>query len=233
MLRGLAAVLQASGFDGVAFDPFSFQQDGLTTPEVDISRRQVADALVVPEMIVVGDEVADLLLEVGCGTGEHAVCFAAAMPTLTWLPTDPDPASRASTASWIGFRGLSNVLAPVDVDASSPVWGVERLAPFDAMLSINMIHIAPWAATTGLFSGAGRLLRGGGLLCLYGPFLHNGTYNAPSNAIFDQSLKASNPAWGLRDIADLKRTALAFGLRLGETVAMPANNTLLIFRRAT
>jgi len=172
------------------------------------------------------------VLEVGCGTGEHAVCFAAAMPTLTWLPTDPDPASRASTASWVGFRGLRNVLAPVDVDASSPVWGVEKLAPFDAVLSINMIHIAPWAATTGLFSGAGRLLRVGGLLCLYGPFLHNGAYNAPSNADFDQSLKASNPAWGLRDIADLEHTALASGLRLSETVPMPANNTLLGFRRA-
>jgi cyclopropane fatty-acyl-phospholipid synthase-like methyltransferase len=172
------------------------------------------------------------VLEIGCGTGEHAACFAAAMPRLTWLPTDPDPASRASIASWIGFRGLSNVLAPIDVDASSTVWGVEHLAPYDAILSINMIHIAPWAATTGLFSGAGRLLRGGGLLCLYGPFMQNGTYNAPSNAAFDQSLKASNPAWGLRDIADLERTALASGLRLGETVGMPANNTLLVFHRA-
>lgn len=172
------------------------------------------------------------VLEIGCGTGEHAACFAAAMPTLTWLPTDPDPASRASTASWIRFRGLSNVLAPMDVDVSSPIWGVEKLAPFDAMLSINMVHIAPWAATARLFSGAGRLLRVGGLLCLYGPFLHNGAYNAPSNAAFDQSLKASNPAWGLRDIADLERTALASGLRLSETVPMPANNTLLGFRRA-
>lgn len=171
------------------------------------------------------------VLEIGCGTGEHAVCFAAAMPTLTWLPTDPDPASRASTASWVSFRGLGNVLASIDVDASSPVWGVETLAPFDAMLSINMIHIAPWAATAGLFAGAGRLLRNGGLLCLYGPFMHNGAYNAPSNTAFDQSLKARNPAWGLRDIADLERTALGSGLRLSETVEMPANNTLLVFRR--
>ncbi len=172
------------------------------------------------------------VLEIGCGTGEHAVCFGAAMPTLTWLPTDPDPASRASTASWIGFRGLNNVLTPIDVDASSPVWGVEKLAPFDAIISINMIHIAPWAATVGLFSGAGRLLRGGGLLCLYGPFMHNGAYNAPSNATFDQSLKARNPAWGLREIADLERAALASGLGLGETFQMPANNMLLVFRRA-
>ena len=172
------------------------------------------------------------VLEIGCGTGEHAACFAAAMPTLIWLPTDPYPVSRASTASWIGFRGLSNVLAPIDVDASSPVWGVEKLAPFDAMLSINMIHIAPWAATAGLFSGAGQLLRAGGLLCLYGPFIHDGAYNAPSNAAFDQSLKGRNPAWGLRDIVDLERAALASGLRLGEMVEMPANNTLLVFRRA-
>ena len=172
------------------------------------------------------------VLEIGCGTGEHAVCFAAEMPTLTWLPSDPDPASRASTASWIEFRGLSNVLAPIDVDASSPVWGIEKLARFDAIFSINMIHIAPWAATVGLFSGAGRLLREDGLLCLYGPFKHNGAYNAPSNADFDQSLKARNPAWGLRDIVDLERTALASGLRLGEMVEMPANNTLLVFRRA-
>ena len=154
------------------------------------------------------------------------------MPNLTWIPTDPDPASRASTASWIGFRGLANVLAPVDVDAGAAVWGVETHAPFDAILSINMVHIAPWAATEGLFSGAGRLLRKGGLLVLYGPFMHDGAHNAPSNAAFDQSLKARNPAWGLRDINDLARTALASGIRRGAMVAMPANNTLLVFRRA-
>lgn len=173
-----------------------------------------------------------MVLEIGCGTGEHAVCFAAAMPTLTWLPADPDPAYRASTASWIGFKGLGNVLAPIDVDASSPIWGVEMLAPFDAMVSINMVHIAPWAATVGLFSGTGRLLRKGGLLCLYGPFVHSGIHNAPTKAAFDESLRTRNPDWGLRDIADLELIAQAAGLRLDKSVDMPANNTLLVFRRS-
>lgn len=171
-----------------------------------------------------------VVLEIGCGTGEHAVCFAEAMPALTWLPSDPDPASRASTASWIMFKGLNNVLAPLDVDTRSAEWGVEGLAPFDAMVSINMIHIAPWAATIGLFSGAGRLLRSGGLLLLYGPFMHNGAHNAPSNAAFDESLKARNPSWGLRDIAEIEGVAGAAGLRLDETVDLPANNKLLVFR---
>lgn len=172
------------------------------------------------------------VLEIGCGTGEHAMCFAGAMPGLRWLPTDPDAASRASTASWIRFKGLGNVLAPREVDACLNLWGVEALAPFDAMVSINMVHIAPWAATLGLFAGAGRLLRPGGLLCLYGPFMLHGAHNAPSNATFDESLKSSNPDWGLRDIDDLERVAMTSGLRLHETIDMPANNRMLAFMRS-
>ncbi len=173
------------------------------------------------------------VLEIGCGTGEHCVRFAAAMPALTWLPSDPDPASRASTASWIASSGLNNVMAPVDVDASAAVWDVETLAPFDVMVSINMIHIAPWAAAVGLFSGAGRLLGARGMLVLYGPFVHSGVHNAPSNAEFDASLRARNPSWGLRDIADLQRLAAAAGLRAGDSITMPANNSLLVFHRVT
>lgn len=172
-----------------------------------------------------------VVLEVGCGTGEHAACLAEAMPNLTWLPSDPDPSSRASTASWISFKGLRNILPPLDVDVCSAQWGVESSAPFDAVVSINMVHIAPWAATLGLFAGAGRLLRAGGILALYGPFMRNGTHNAPSNADFDESLKARNAFWGLRDIVDLERVAEASGLRLEDAIEMPANNTSLIFRR--
>ena len=175
----------------------------------------------------------ETVLEIGCGTGEHAVCFAEAMPTLTWLPTDPDSGSRASTASWIRFKQLTNVLQPVAVDVRATRWGVEDAAPFDAIVSINMVHIAPWAATLGLFSGAGRLLRDGGLLFLYGPFMQDGLHTAASNAAFDGSLKSQNPSWGLRDIADLRRVALASGLRLDRIIEMPANNLSLVFVRGS
>jgi SAM-dependent methyltransferase len=170
-----------------------------------------------------------VVLEIGCGTGEHTVCFAEAMPNLSWQPSDPDADARASTAAWIKFTGLNNVLAPLDIDVCSTLWGVEQKAPFDAIVSINMIHIAPWAASLGLFAGAGRLLGAGGLLVLYGPFMRDGVHNAPSNAAFDASLKARNPSWGVRDITDLERVAQASRLGVRETINMPANNILIVF----
>jgi cyclopropane fatty-acyl-phospholipid synthase-like methyltransferase len=170
-----------------------------------------------------------VVLEIGCGTGEHAVSFAGAMPNLTWRPSDPDSDARASTASWIKFTGLSNVLPPLDIDVCARAWGVEQTAPFDAIVSLNMVHIAPWAASLGLFAGAGRFLCSGGLLVLYGPFMRDGAHNAPSNGAFDASLKARNPSWGLRDIADLERAGEYSGLRLRETIEMPANNMSLVF----
>ena len=172
-----------------------------------------------------------LVLEIGCGTGEHAVCFAGAMPSLTWQPSDVDSESRTSTACWIKFANLSNVLAPLDIDVCSSLWGVEQAAPFDAIVSINMVHIAPWAACLGLFAGASRLLRAGGLLVLYGPFMRGGVHSAPSNAAFDTSLKARNPSWGVRDISDLERVGNASRLRLLEMIDMPANNMLIVFVR--
>jgi SAM-dependent methyltransferase len=174
-----------------------------------------------------------VVLEIGCGTGEHAVCFADAMPNLTWQPSDPDADARASTAGWIKSTGLNNVLAPLDIDVSSRLWGVEQNAPFDVIVSINMIHIAPWAASLGLLAGAGRLLRSGGLLVLYGPFMRDGVHYAPSNATFDASLKASNPSWGVRDIADLEHGGEASRLGLRETIRMPANNMVVVFSKAT
>ena len=170
-----------------------------------------------------------LVLEIGCGTGEHAVRFAETMPNLIWQPSDPDTNSRASTASWIKFVGLKNVRAPLDIDVCLTSWGVEETAPFDAIVSINMVHIAPWAASLGLFAGAGRLLRAGGLLVLYGPFMRGGVHTAPSNAEFDVSLKARNPSWGVRDLADLKRVGQASRLSFREMIDMPSNNAVIVF----
>ncbi|KRB57044.1 SAM-dependent methyltransferase [Rhizobium sp. Root708] len=170
-----------------------------------------------------------VVLEIGSGTGEHVVCFAGTMPDLVWQPSDPDAAARTSTSSWIKFAGLKNVLAPRDIDVSSGQWDVEQAGNFDAVVSINMIHIAPWAASLGLFAGAGRLLRAGGILVLYGPFMRDGAHIALSNAAFDAALKQRNQSWGVRDIADLEQLGAAAGLNLRETIEMPANNMLLIF----
>jgi SAM-dependent methyltransferase len=172
------------------------------------------------------------VLEIGSGTGEHAVGFAKALPRLDWLPSDPDAASRASIKAWIATEGLANVRAPVSIDVREAVWGVEDAAPFDAIISLNMVHIAPWEAALGLVAGAGRLLRLDGVLFLYGPFMRGGTHTAPSNAAFDADLKRRDPRWGVRDIDDLVGRAAPHGLDLREVVKMPANNLSLVFVKA-
>jgi SAM-dependent methyltransferase len=169
-----------------------------------------------------------LVLEIASGTGEHAAFLAAAFPALDWQPSDPDAANRASIAAWRAQAGAANLRAPLDIDASAPDWG---LAAADAVLCINMIHIAPWSAAEGLVRGAARLLPPGGLLYLYGPFMEGGRHTAESNAAFDADLRARNPAWGVRDADDVAALAARHGLALAETVVMPANNRSLVFRR--
>ncbi len=167
-----------------------------------------------------------LVLEIASGTGQHVAWFARHLPELTWQPSDLDDDGFASIAAWCA--GLGNVRAPVVVDAAAPVWSIERA---DAIVCANMIHIAPWAAAVGLFAGAGRIVDPGGLLCTYGPYRFGGRFTAPSNAAFDESLRARDPAWGVRDLDDLRGLAAAAGLALEETVDMPANNHLLVWRR--
>lgn len=171
------------------------------------------------------------VLEIASGAGEHAVFFAAAMPGLDWHPSDPDAHARASIAAWTEAEALPNVRAPRDIDARKPVWGVEAEAPFDAIVSCNMVHISPWESALGLIAGAQRLLKPGGLLFLYGPFMRDGRHTAPSNEAFDASLKARDPSWGVRDLADVEREANKCGLVLSEVVEMPANNLSVIFKR--
>lgn len=172
------------------------------------------------------------ILEVGAGTGEHAVCLAGALPSVTWVTGDPDAPARASIAAWIAEAGLSNLTGPHAIDVTEKTWGVEAQAPFDGLVSINMIHIAPFAAAQGLFAGAGRLLAAGGKLFLYGPFSRNGVHTAPSNEAFDASLKARDPRWGVRDIErDIAPLARKNALGLERIVEMPANNLSVIFRK--
>jgi SAM-dependent methyltransferase len=165
-------------------------------------------------------------LEIASGSGEHAVAFAAAFPTLVWQPSDPDPANRESIAAWIAAAGAPNLLPPIDLDTTGEVW---PLATADAVVCINMIHIAPWDACLGLMRGAARLLAPGGLLYLYGPFMRDGAHTAPSNAAFDESLRARDPAWGVRDLGEVSEAAQGFARPA--VIAMPANNLSVLFRR--
>jgi cyclopropane fatty-acyl-phospholipid synthase-like methyltransferase len=171
------------------------------------------------------------VLELASGSGEHAAFVARAMPGVTWQPSDPDAEARASVTAWTEAEALSNVLPPLDIDVSAPTWGVEDQR-YDALVSINMIHISPWEATLGLMAGAGRLLRAGGILFTYGAYKRDGAHTAPSNESFEQWLKARDARFGVRDIADVEKAARANGLRLHEIVDMPANNFSLIFERA-
>lgn len=169
------------------------------------------------------------VLEIAGGTGEHAVAFAGALPGLDWTPSDPSPEARASMVAWAAQAGLPNLRPPVALDMlDESGWPQE---PVEVVVCINMIHISPWAATEGLMRLAGRtLIRPGGLLVLYGPYREPEVDLAPSNAAFDDSLKARNPDWGLRERETVVAAARAEGLALTRRVALPANNILLLFR---
>ena len=168
---------------------------------------------------------AGLLLEVASGTGEHCAHLAAALPGLTFQPTDPDPDALASINAWC--RTLPNVRPALALDASAPDWPV---AAADAVLCVNMIHIAPWAAAVGLVAGAARVLPRGGVLALYGPFMRGGRHTGPGNVAFDTDLRARNPAWGLRGLEDVAALAASAGFGMPEIVQMPADNLVVAFR---
>ena len=169
-----------------------------------------------------------LVLEVASGSGEHVVHFAAALPDLIFQPSDPDPDALASIDVWAAVSGVGNVRQALALDAAAADWPVTRA---DALLCINMIHIAPWAATQGLLRGAARVLPPGGLLYLYGPYKRGGQHTAPSNEAFDHDLRARDPAWGVRDLEAVAAEAGAWGFGAPEVTAMPANNLSVVFRK--
>ena len=170
------------------------------------------------------------VLEVAAGSGEHAVAFAAALPGLDWTPSDPSAEARASIAAWAGDAALPNLREPLALDVMDEATWPD--ASIQALICINMIHISPWAATEGLMRLAGRTLaHPGGLLVLYGPYREADQPLAPSNAAFDDSLKARDPAWGLRERDAVVAAAKAEGLAFTMRHEMPANNLMLLFRR--
>ena len=174
------------------------------------------------------------ILEISSGTGEHAVYFAPHLQPRQWIPTDPNPISISSISAWQKYHPSPNLLAPLTIDVTEPDWqGHPQLQNQDiqAIVNINMIHIAPWTACLGLMSGASKILPEGGLLYLYGAYKQNGKHTATSNADFDASLRNQNPEWGVRDLEAVIDVAIAQNLVLQTVQPMPANNLSVIFRK--
>lgn len=173
------------------------------------------------------------VLEIASGTGEHGAWFTQHMPGLDWTYSDIDPESLVSQRAWRAAGEHGRLHGPLVIDASTNDWGAaEHAGAWQGIYSANMVHIAPFAAAEGLFRGAGRLLALSGALILYGPFARHGEI-APSNAAFNENLKARNPEWGVRDLdAELTPLARTAGLTLQDVREMRTNNLITLFRKA-
>ena len=167
------------------------------------------------------------VLEIGSGTGQHAVYFAASLPHLRWLPSDL-PEQLPGIRLWREEAGLANLEPPLALDAAAPGWPLD---PVDAIFSANTFHIMSWPQVCGCLRNCARLLEPGGLLAVYGPFNFGGRYTSDSNASFDLWLKARDPDSGIRNFEDLDREAAAVGLVFHADYPMPVNNRILVWRR--
>ena len=169
-----------------------------------------------------------IILEVASGSGEHIIHFARNLPRLIFQPSDPEPDARLSVADWVKATRVTNVRAPIVLDASQSFWPI---ASVDGIICINMIHISPWDATVGLIGGAVAILPPGSPLYLYGPYKRKGFATAPSNEAFDRNLRDRNPTWGLRDLEAVAAIAQSVGFSVPAVTEMPANNLSVVFRR--
>ncbi|BAY66826.1 hypothetical protein NIES22_69700 (plasmid) [Calothrix brevissima NIES-22] len=180
------------------------------------------------------------ILEIASGTGEHAVFFAPKLSQRKWLPTDANKQLFPSINAWAEYFGCDNIYPPQELDVREPVWPVENevvnewlhSSPIVAIVNINMIHISPWSACLGLMAGAGRILKAGGILYLYGPFKQGGEHTSLSNAAFDEYLRAQNSQWGVRNLDDVVAAARSEDLILKQIYQMPANNLSVVFERS-
>ena len=169
----------------------------------------------------------DAVLEIGSGTGQHAVYFAEHLSHLTWIPSDL-PEHHAGIRQWVEESGLANIGATLSLDVDDPIWPDLEV---NAVFTANTLHIISWPQVIKLFSGVGRMLQPGGRLVVYGPFNYNGAFTSQSNAKFDAWLKTEAPHRGIRDMDDLTRLGNKHGLKLIDDLEMPANNRLLLWKK--
>lgn len=168
------------------------------------------------------------ILEIGSGTGQHAVFFAEQLPHLTWQTSDL-PANHPGILAWLEELGSERVLPPLTIDTTEVDWPID--GPVDGVFSANTAHIMHWPAVQGMFAGIGRCLAPGGVFALYGPFNYEGRFTSESNARFDQWLKGRDPESGIRDFEALCELARAAGMDLERDFEMPANNRILVWRK--
>lgn len=168
-----------------------------------------------------------MVLEIGSGTGQHVVHFAAEIPGLTWQPTDLED-NLPGLNRRVDAEGGPNILPPAALDVRSQHW---PRGPFAAIYSANTAHIMAWSTVARMFEGVARVMAPGGCFFLYGPFSDGGRHNARSNAEFDQQLRAADPAQGIRDAVRVRFLAADFGLLAEGDLTLPANNRILIFRQ--
>ena len=170
------------------------------------------------------------VLEIGSGTGQHAVYFAAALPHLVWQSSDVAD-NLPDVRAWLAHANLPNTPPPLEIDVrhglQSPALAGQR---FDAVFSANTLHIMAWAQVQQLFAALPGVLAPGGLLLVYGPFNYNNAFTSPGNAQFDATLRQADPLRGIRDFEAVNALALASGLTLVQDHAMPANNRCLVWR---
>lgn len=169
------------------------------------------------------------VLEIGSGTGQHAVHFSRHLPHLAWQCSDL-PDSHASIRAWIADSGLTNLPPPLALDVTAGAWPDES---YDGVFSANTTHIMHWPAVCDMFAGIGRVLGENGVFCLYGPFNYGNAFTSPSNARFDAWLKSRDPESGIRNFEDLDMLAGRHGLQFADDREMPVNNRLLVWRRCS
>ena len=167
------------------------------------------------------------VLEIGSGTGQHAVYFARHLSHLQWIASDRDE-NHPGIVAWMQEEGTANLRGPLSLDVTNDQWPVAQV---DYIFSANTAHIMSWQMVEKMFAGIGRVLRADGVFCLYGPFNRDGAFTSDSNRQFDAALKARDPQMGIRDDRELKSLGERCGLRFVDEHAMPANNRILVWQR--